>query len=113
MPDMKALMQESKTLLGQMGKENGPLMQAFGGLSKSTMGDGAISKKDKELIAVALGVAARCDKCIAHHVYGAVELGASRQEILEAIGVAVFMGGGPVMMYAESALQALDDFGAE
>ena len=113
MADMNDVLKESKTLLGQLSKEHGALMQAFGGLGKAVMPDGALSKKQKELIAVALGVASRCDKCIAHHVRGALDNGATRAEIVEAAGVAVYMGGGPSLMYAESVLQALDAFGAK
>lgn len=111
MADMNELITESRQRLGQLGKEYGPLMAGFRGLSKPVMADGALSKKQKEVIAVALSVAARCDKCVAHHVRGALDNGATRQEVLEAAGVAVLMGGGPALIYTESVLQALDDLG--
>jgi AhpD family alkylhydroperoxidase len=113
MTDYVALEKESKQLLGQMGKEHGSLMQGFAGLGKAVMPDHALTKKTKELICVALAVATQCDKCIAHHVHGALDNGATRAEIVEAAGVAVYMGGGPKLMYAENVLKALDDFGAE
>lgn len=52
----------------------------------------------------------RCDGCIAFHVHDAVKAGASRKEIVETIGVAVLMGGGPSVMYGCEALAALDQF---
>jgi len=113
MADMNDLVRESKHAMGGLYREYAPLMDGFRGLSKGTMADGALSKKHKELIATALSVAVRCDRCIAHHVRGCLDNGATRQEVLEAAGVAVLLGGGPALMYAESVLQALNDFGAK
>ena len=70
--------------------------------------DGAIDAKTKELIALAIGITARCDGCLAYHARAAARLGASREEILEVIGVAVYMGGGPSMIYGSEALAAYD-----
>jgi AhpD family alkylhydroperoxidase len=59
---------------------------------------GALNRKTKELIALALGVAAHCDGCIGFHVETLVKLGATRQEVEETLGMAVYMGGGPSLM---------------
>jgi AhpD family alkylhydroperoxidase len=85
-------------------------MQAFSALAQSVTRDGALDKKTKELIALALGVAARCDGCIGFHVEALVKLKASKAEIEEALGMAVYMGGGPSLMYAAEALGAYDEF---
>ncbi|MCC0056682.1 MAG: carboxymuconolactone decarboxylase family protein [Rhodobiaceae bacterium] len=69
---------------------------------------GALDGKTKELIALAIGIAARCDGCLAFHAKAAIEAGASRAEILETIGVAIYMGGGPSMIYGAEALEAFD-----
>ena len=74
----------------------------------AAMRDGALDKKTKELIALALGVAGHCDACLGFHVKALIRLGASRMEIEEALGVAVYMGGGPSLMYAADALAAFD-----
>ncbi|MDP3615359.1 MAG: carboxymuconolactone decarboxylase family protein, partial [Rubrivivax sp.] len=66
-------------------------------------------KKTKELIALALSVAVRCDPCIGFHTQALVKLGASRQEVDETLGVAIYMGGGPSLMYAASAVKAFDE----
>ena len=68
--------------------------------------------KTKELIALAIGVAVRCDDCIAFHVKAAVDHGASREEILETLGMAIYMGAGPSAMYASHALGAYTQFAA-
>ena len=86
------------------------LMKSFGSLGRAAMADGALSSKTKELMALALGVAARCDPCIGYHVQALVKLGASRQELDETLGVVVYMGGGPALMYAASAIAAFDEF---
>ncbi len=70
----------------------------------------AISQRQKELINVALAVAAQCDRCIAAHVKSAVKHGASRDEIVESGFMAVIMHGGPAYMYMSSLFEALDDF---
>jgi AhpD family alkylhydroperoxidase len=64
----------------------------------------------QELISPGIAATVRCDGCIAFHVHDAVKEGVSRREIMEAIGVAVLMGGGPSVMYGCEALAALDRF---
>jgi len=84
------------------------VIASFNALSEAAMRDGVLDKKTKELIALALGVAAHCDACLGFHVKALIRLGASRMEIEEALGVAVYMGGGPSLMYAADALAAFD-----
>ena len=86
------------------------VMKSFGNLGRAAMADGALTAKTKELMALALGVAARCDPCIGYHVQALVKLGASRQELDETLGVVVYMGGGPALMYAANAIAAFDEF---
>lgn len=86
------------------------VMVGFGELHKAAVADGELSHTTKELIALAIGVAARCEGCIALHVSAALKAGATRGQIHEALGVAVLMGGGPASVYATEALVALDQF---
>ena len=65
---------------------------------------------DDELIALAISVAVRCDPCIAFHAQAAVKQGASRDEVMEAMGMAIYMGAGPSVMYASQAIEAYDQF---
>jgi AhpD family alkylhydroperoxidase len=99
--------------MGALGRENPEILKAFQGLHKATAGDGILSSKTKELIALAIAVNVRCDGCIAFHVNDALRAGATRDEIIEALGVAILMGGGPSMMYAVEALEALNQFEAQ
>lgn len=86
------------------------VMEAFTGLHKVAVATSALDTKTKELMALAISITARCDDCIAHHTHDALEAGATREEIAEAIGVAILMGGGPSMLYAAHAIEALDQF---
>ncbi len=85
-------------------------LHAFSALAKAATRDGVLDKKTKELIALALGVAAHCDACIGFHVETLVRLGATRAEVEEALGMAVYMGGGPSLMYAAEAIAAYEQF---
>jgi len=87
-------------------------LQAFSGLSRAAQAPGALDRKVKELIALAIAVSVRCDACIAYHARGAARAGASRKEVAEAIGVAVQMGGGPALNYGAEALGAFDELGS-
>ncbi len=88
-------------------------MKGFSMMAAAATADGALNPKTKELIATAIGVAVRCDGCIAFHVKAAEKLGASRDEMLETLGMAVYMGGGPSMVTAAQALDAFDQFAEE
>ena len=112
MRDTNEIIKEAKQSMGKMGKDYSEFMEAFGGLSKHSKSEGALPKKVKELIALALGVAEKCDWCIALHVQGCLDAGATRAEILEACHPAVLMGGGPSLMYTQVVMKALDDLGA-
>jgi AhpD family alkylhydroperoxidase len=88
------------------------VMKGWGALAHAALADGALDKKTKELIALALGVAAHCDACLGYHCAALVKLGATRAEVEETLGVAVYMGGGPSLMYAADALAAWEQLSA-
>jgi AhpD family alkylhydroperoxidase len=90
-----------------------PVAKGFAELAKAAIAPGALDSKTKELIALAIGIAARCDGCLVYHAKAAMRLGATREEVLEAIGVAVYMGGGPSMIYGAEALAAYDALSGE
>ncbi|GAB5464336.1 carboxymuconolactone decarboxylase family protein [Hoeflea alexandrii] len=82
--------------------------KGFGQLAQSAIAPGVLDSKTKELIALAIGITARCDGCLAFHAKAAHQYGATRAEIVETIGVAVYMGGGPSMIYGAEALDVFD-----
>lgn len=85
-------------------------MIGFYALSKAATANGAIDKKTKELVALAIGVTQHCDGCIGFHVKALKELGATREEVAELMAMCVYMGGGPALMYAADTLRAYDQF---
>jgi len=89
-----------------LGGEIPDTMKAFGSLAKAAGADGALDKKTKELIALAVGVALRCDGCIGFHAKALVNLDASDAEVAEMLGMTVYLGGGPALMYAADAWTA-------
>jgi len=100
-------------LMAEYSTESPDTMAAFGGLHQAAIADGALSGKVKELIALGIAITVRCDGCIAYHVHDALESGALHAEIVETIGVAILMGGGPSVVYGTQALQALKEFESE
>lgn len=96
--------------LGQLGQEMPGSLSGFARLHKKAVEDGALSRRTKELMALAISVAVHCEGCIAYHTHDAIAAGATRQELLETIGVAIMMGGGPATMYAAHVLDAIEQF---
>jgi len=101
--ELSGLMAATRRGIPEVGK-------AFHELSKAATAEGALDPKTKELIAVSISVTARCDGCVAFHVGAAVRHGASREEMLETIGMAIYMGGGPSLIYGAQALEAYEQF---
>ncbi len=85
-------------------------MKAFGALSTAATASKAIDTKMKELMALAIGIAVHCDGCVAYHAKMAHQHGATREEFLETIALAVYMGGGPAAVYGADAARAYDQF---
>ena len=85
-------------------------MKNFSALAQGATKAGALDAKTKELIALAIGVAIRCDDCIAFHAKAAAQLGATRAEVEETLALAIYMGAGPSVMYSSHALQAFNQF---
>jgi len=108
--DYAQLTQDISAYMAEMRKAVPDAMAGFSALAKGALQDGALDKKTKELIALAIGVATRCDGCIGFHAKACVDLGATRQEVAETLAMCVYMGGGPNYMYAADALRAYDQF---
>lgn len=96
--------------MGELRKAAPETMKGFSAMAAAATADGALDKKTKELIALAIGVSQRCDGCIGFHAKALTKLGATREEIAEVLGMTVYMGGGPALMYAADALRAWDEF---
>ncbi|CAO3351884.1 carboxymuconolactone decarboxylase family protein [Azospirillum melinis] len=86
------------------------VMKAFSGMAQAALKANALDTKTKELVALAIAVAIRCDGCIAFHAEAAMKQGPTRDEVMETMGMAVYMGAGPSVMYAAQAVEAFDQF---
>jgi AhpD family alkylhydroperoxidase len=108
--DWSAITKDVSATLREMRGGAPEVMKAFAGIAQAALQANALDTKTKELIALAIGVATRCDDCIAFHAKAAVEQGASRDEVFETLGMAIYMGAGPSVMYAAHALDAYKTF---
>ena len=99
--------------MAKLNKNVPEMTKAFSQLGAAATADGVLDKKTKELIALAIAVSTRCDACIGFHSKALVQLGATEQEVAETLGVCVYMGGGPSMMYAAEATAAFSEFSKE
>ena len=88
-------------------------MGGFSAMARGAISDTALDEKSKELIAMGIAIALRCDGCIGFHTESLIRLDTTRQEFEEMLGVAIYMGGGPSLMYAAQALDAWDQFGGK
>ncbi len=104
--DWQALAQEVTDNGMALYKKSPGTMGAFSKLTQAATADGALDKKTKELMAVAISIVDHCDGCIAYHTAAAIKAGATEAEYLETIGVAIEMGGGPSSVYGGKALEA-------
>lgn len=102
--------QRLKGLVDDLYNENPGTLSGYTILHQKSLAEGALSRKTKELMALGMAITGMCDGCIAYHVHDALKAGASRDELKETIGVAIMMGGGPAMMYACDALEAMNQF---
>lgn len=104
--DWKNLMADLSVPLRELREGSPDVMKGFSAIAQAALKANALDTKTKELIALAIGVATRCDDCIAFHTKAAALQGATREEILETLGMAIYMGAGPSVMYAAHALEA-------
>jgi len=96
-----------------MGKDIPEVIKGFQQMSAGAGKEGALDEKTKELIAMAIGINARCQGCLGFHAKKLVALGTTDQEFMEMLGIAVYMGGGPSLMTSAEALMAFEEFKAQ
>jgi len=110
----KEVLNEFQTNMSKLAKAIPQVSEDFvKKLMPDALKDGALSTKEKELIALGIAVCATCDYCIAIHVKKCFEAGATKDEIAEACGVAILMGGGPALTYSTFVMQAIEEMAPE
>lgn len=110
--DYKAFLTEMRGAIREFNKTSPETAKGFGALSKAAKEGGPLDIKTKELIALAIAIAVRCEPCIAFHVEALIKAGGTREELADMLGMCVQMGGGPSLMYTSKALDCWDQLTA-
>lgn len=95
--------------MGELSKDVPGVAKGFMAVHKANSSDGALNVKQKELIALGIAIGVRCEGCIASHMATLLRVGATKEEIMETIGVAIMMGGGPAISYGTIAYEAMNE----
>ncbi|NCO21553.1 MAG: carboxymuconolactone decarboxylase family protein [Rhodobacterales bacterium] len=112
MDDWNAFMARTLREVDTLSQEIPDSVAGFNAMGQAAKTNGALSEKTKELIALGIAIATRCDSCIGFHVKSLVRLGLTRDELCEALAMAMYMGGGPSYAFSAKALAAFDTFSA-
>lgn len=108
----KNFLNETMERMGTLQKGTPATFEGFNIMGKEAKKNGALDEKTKELIALGIAVSTRCESCIGFHVRSLVRLGTTRDEMVEAIAMIAYMGGGPSIAFGAKALEAFDEFSA-
>ncbi|WP_272011301.1 carboxymuconolactone decarboxylase family protein [Roseovarius sp. ZX-A-9] len=111
--DWKAFLGETEKRIGTLTKVAPEMAKGYGTMSRAAKKNGALDEKTKELVALGIAITTRCESCIGFHVRSLVRLGTSRDEIIETLEMAAYMGAGPGITYGAKALEAFDQFAAD
>ncbi|MDR6264178.1 MULTISPECIES: carboxymuconolactone decarboxylase family protein [Rhodobacterales] len=103
-------MDDTLANIGTLSKEIPDTVAGFNKMGAAAKASGALPEKTKEIMALGIAIATRCDSCIGFHVKSLIRLGITRAELCEALAMATYMGGGPSYAYSAKALKAFDVF---
>lgn len=106
--DWKATLAHTNSILQPFRAEQSGPAKGFRDLHNAALAEGALGTKEKELIALAIGISKQCNDCIGFHIKAAIAAGATREEVSEVVNVCVVMNGGPGYMYGVKAIEAYD-----
>ena len=104
---------ETETRIARLADQAPGMIKGFAQMGGAAKRDGALTEKGKEFVALGIAIATRCDSCIGFHARSLVRLGALREEVIEVLEMAAYMGGGPSLAYGAKALEAFDQFKAQ
>lgn len=106
--DWDSFMKETMDNIGSLAREIPATVKGFNQMGAAAKTSGALDEKTKEIMALGIAIATRCDSCIGFHVKALIRLGITRAELCEALAMATYMGGGPSYAYSAKALAAYD-----
>lgn len=108
--DWTKFMDETVSNIEILSKEMPDTVAGFNQMGKAAKKSGALDEKTKEIMALGIAIATRCDSCIGFHIKALIRLGITREELCEALAMATYMGGGPSYAYSAKALKAFDTY---
>ncbi len=108
--DWEAFMDETVANIAALSPEIPETVAGFNQMGTAAKKSGALDEKTKEIMALGIAIATRCDSCIGFHVKSLIRLGLTRAELCEALAMATYMGGGPSFAFSAKALKAYDTF---
>jgi len=111
--DWEAFMEGVTAEIATLSQEIPGTVAGFNAMGKAAKTSGALPEKTKEIMALGIAIATRCDSCIGFHVKSLIRLGITRAELCEALAMATYMGGGPSYAYSARALAAFETFSAK
>lgn len=104
----ETFMDETLANIGTLSHEIPDTVAGFNRMGAAAKAPGALDEKTKEIMALGIAIATRCDSCIGFHIRSLIRLGTTRPELCEALAMAIYMGGGPSYAFSAKALQAFD-----
>jgi AhpD family alkylhydroperoxidase len=108
--DWEAFMDETVANISTLARENPETAKTFNQMGAIAKESGALDEKTKEIMALGIAIATRCDSCIGFHIKSLIRLETTRAELCEALAMATYMGGGPSYAFSAKALKAYDTF---
>ncbi len=108
--DWEAFMDETLANIAVLSPEIPDTAAAFNRMGTAAKKPGALDEKTKEIMALGIAIATRCDSCIGFHIKSLIRLHTTREELCEALAMATYMGGGPSYAFSAKALKAFDTF---
>ena len=112
MGEARDVLDELRVPTRELRRAQSDVWKGFGAMHDAAVAPGALSAKVKELMALVVAVVKRCDGCIAAHARAAALLGATREEVSEALSIALLMDGGTAPVYGPRAFAAFEEFAA-
>jgi len=106
--DWNAYQSELTKSIPELGKLSPDSLKGYQTLSAANAKASLLGEKVRQLISIAIAVTTRCDGCITFHTDAALKAGATKQEIAEALGVAMAMNAGAALVYSLRALDSVD-----
>ena len=106
MQDWNTYRQQLIAGVGELGKLSPDMVRGYAALGGAGAKTNHLDAKTRELIALAVAISLRCDGCITVHTEAARKLGATREEIAEALGVAISVNAGAALVYSTRTLDA-------